>query len=155
MLGMEGSQHQYKMLTLLHDRFTLRSDVLWISGFPTIIPTQFPSYSSLGNGGSAKPYPRVLGITRPLFETTLRRLVLQTCPEVEYIHGTVTGLIYDETTNKVNGVNVKLPSGENSEIQGTLVVGKSTPLPLFPPLYMLGVLVYSKNRSFQMLQDLH
>lgn len=86
-------------------------------GYQIAVPSGFPYYS----GGI---YPRSLSISRPAFETNLRRLVLQSCKEVQHFHGTVTGLLYDETTNRVTGVNVKLPDGEAAQIEGSLVVGK-------------------------------
>lgn len=64
-----------------------------------------------------------MNISRPAFETTLRRLVLGSYKEVQYFHGTVTGLLYDESLNRVLGVSVKLPSGETTELGATLVVG--------------------------------
>lgn len=139
----------------LGGKLTLRTDGIWISGFSTKTPTQFPSYTTLNENGSAvsKSYPRVLSMTRPLFETTLRRLVLQTCPEVEYIHGTVTGLIYDETLNKVNGVHVKLPTGEKSEITGTLVVDATGPA-LGGYRWLKAIPTFSDSRRSPSLQDL-
>lgn len=96
-------------------RITHCFDNLWVSGIQKLTPSKFPVYY----GGI---YARLLSISRPGFETTLRRLVLQTCNEVQYFHGSVTGLLYDETLNRVSGVNVKLQNGETVELEGSLVV---------------------------------
>lgn len=106
----------YSLLTDIIYRLTYALDILYACGIPKITPTNFPYYS----GGV---YPKVMNMSRPAFETTLRRLVLETCKGVQYFHGTITGLLYDETLNRVSGVSVKLPSGETIELEATFVVG--------------------------------
>lgn len=96
-------------------RLTQGLDILYASGVPKITPTNFPHYS----GGV---FPLVMNISRPAFETSLRYLVLESCKNVQYFHGTVTGLLYDDTLNRISGVSVKLPSGKTIEMEGTLVV---------------------------------
>lgn len=90
-------------------------DIFHVSGVPRLISPRFPVYS----GGV---HPASICMTRPALETTTRRLLLETCKEVEILHGTVIGLVYDENLNRVSGVNVKLPNGETTELEGTLVV---------------------------------
>ncbi|GJJ09112.1 hypothetical protein Clacol_003334 [Clathrus columnatus] len=97
-----------------------QEEIFWIQGVQTKPTTGFPYYSGA-------VYPRVIVGSRPVFETTLRRLVLKTCKEVEYINGAVTELIYDENANRVTGVKVKLPNGEITGMEGSLVVDATGP----------------------------
>ena len=76
--------------------------------------------------------PLVVFATRPLFETTLRRMVLENCPNVTYQTGSVTGFIRsDSPTNQLAGVKVRFKDGEESHISASLVVG----MHYFPLIY--------------------
>ncbi|GJJ09116.1 hypothetical protein Clacol_003338 [Clathrus columnatus] len=98
-------------------KLILETESFYIQGAPTKLPSGYPHYS----GGV---YPPVIVASRPAFETTLRRLVLRTCKEIEYVNGTVTDLIYDGEVgnNRVTGVKVKLANGETTNMEGSLVV---------------------------------
>ncbi|KAF8523552.1 hypothetical protein BU17DRAFT_43743, partial [Hysterangium stoloniferum] len=70
-------------------------------------------------------YPRSFAMSRPAFETLLRRMIHSTCPNVRYVAGNVTDLVVDHSThqsNVVSAVNVRAFRGEEQTIQASLVV---------------------------------
>ncbi|GJJ09117.1 hypothetical protein Clacol_003339 [Clathrus columnatus] len=104
-------------------RLTQQSETFYIKGVSSKTPTGFPSYYCNVGGNNTGVYPYAITANRPSFETTLRRLVLQTCTEVEYLNGTVTDLVYDESSNRVTGVKVKRPDVEIiADLEGSLVI---------------------------------
>ena len=91
---------------------------MYYSGMPIKAPwhqykdrTDFPAFANLRRAG---------------FETTLRRLVITTCPNVKYMTGAVTALLKSEaSTENVDAVRVRSLDGEESSLSATLVIGKS------------------------------
>ncbi|KAF8510624.1 hypothetical protein JB92DRAFT_2831512 [Gautieria morchelliformis] len=72
--------------------------------------------------------PRVILASRAAFETTLRRMVLTTCPNVSYHAGSVIGLVRSESpTNRLAGVKLRTVVGEEQHISALLVVDCTGP----------------------------
>ncbi|KIJ37098.1 hypothetical protein M422DRAFT_50721 [Sphaerobolus stellatus SS14] len=61
-------------------------------------------------------------VTRPILETAIRRLTLQACSNVKYLCGTVTSLLRASKTGPVDGVQIRLPNGQESTILAALVI---------------------------------
>jgi hypothetical protein len=65
-------------------------------------------------------------MTRRAYETTLRRAVVETCPNVRFVAGTVTAFNakWDGNGNaEMRSVGVRPSNGEVVEILATLVIG--------------------------------
>ena len=88
---------------------------LYMSGVPQIYPRHlYPKNKA----------PLVVFASRPLFETTLRRMVLKNCANVTYQSASVTGFIRsDSSRNQLAGVKVRTKGGKESRISASLVVG--------------------------------
>jgi hypothetical protein len=70
--------------------------------------------------------PRQIFCTRALLETTLRRLLLRSCNNVRYIHGTAIGFVRKAPTGPIDGVRVKQGDSDNvTVIPSVLVAGES------------------------------
>lgn len=122
MREMFGSQNLDKAVRSVGGRLATYRPVLWLSGSPMFPPSGLSHASADGS-----VVPPVMSLTRPTFETLLRRLVLRACKEVQYFHGTVTGLIHEENNNKISGVNIKLPNGDRVGLQGNIVIDATGP----------------------------
>ncbi|KAF8577661.1 hypothetical protein K439DRAFT_1396445 [Ramaria rubella] len=72
--------------------------------------------------------PPIVLQTRPLFETTIRRLLMATCSNVKQVCGTATGLVRQGSQN-ANEVSVCMRSstGEESTLPATLVIDCTGP----------------------------
>lgn len=72
--------------------------------------------------------PKTLFLTREAFEILLRRLVIKSRPNVEFVTGTVTGYIKGGL-GTLSGINVRKPDAEGKEseekMEGAFVVGES------------------------------
>lgn len=66
-----------------------------------------------------------MNISRPGFETLLRKLVMSSCPNVRYIPGTVTGLIQAQSSSAIAGVRVRNTVGEQGVLLASLLIGTS------------------------------
>ena len=64
-------------------------------------------------------------LTRPAFETILRRLVLAVCPNVRYIAGTVIGLVKFESSGDLRSVRIRSREGDERLVSAVLVVGRT------------------------------
>lgn len=72
--------------------------------------------------------PPSMNISRPGFETLLRKLVLTSCPNVRYISGTVTGLIQAQSSSAIAGVRVRnATNGEESILLASLLIDCTGP----------------------------
>lgn len=111
MRQMFGSQRFEQALRDVGARLATRCSVFWVTGIPALPPP-----------GPKNTYPPVMNLTRPVFETMLRRLVLQTCKGVQYLNGFVSGLIYDDNSEKITGVFIKSPDGCSTTVKGDLVI---------------------------------
>jgi hypothetical protein len=96
-------------------RMTPAEAIIHMSGVPQLPPRYlFPKDKTL----------EVIFATRPLFETTLRRMVLESCPNVTYQPGSVIGVLRDNSsTNQLAGVKVRSKEGKETHIPASLVVG--------------------------------
>jgi hypothetical protein len=89
--------------------------VVHLSGVPLL-----PPYNRYPRGS----LPGVILASRAVFETTLRRMVLTTCPNVSYRAGSVIELVRSESpTNRLAGVKLRTVVGEEQHIPALLVVG--------------------------------
>ncbi|GJJ12722.1 hypothetical protein Clacol_006966 [Clathrus columnatus] len=92
------------------------------SGKPFIIPS-YPSGQ----------VPMTVAMRRPLFETLVRRLIMNSCKNVRYLPGTVVGLTKDSSAspNAITGVQIHTSEKENISLSATLVVGTSHSVQFF------------------------
>ncbi|KIJ42124.1 hypothetical protein M422DRAFT_31490 [Sphaerobolus stellatus SS14] len=86
-----------------------------------LVPHDFQVYWSgipfpMSDVWKGKEAPHVLGISRPLLETTLRRLVLESSPNVCYIAGSVVSMIQMGKDNVIQGVSIR-PAGSSEVVQ--------------------------------------
>ncbi|GJJ12723.1 hypothetical protein Clacol_006967 [Clathrus columnatus] len=82
------------------------------SGKPFIIPS-YPSGQ----------VPVTVAMRRPVFETLVRRLIMNSCKNVRYFPGTVVGLTKDlPNSNAVTGVRIHTSEKQNIVLSATLVV---------------------------------
>ena len=80
-------------------------------------------------------FPTFANLRRAGYETTLRRLVITKCPNVEYMTGAVTALVKSESSSETIGsVRVRSHDGEENSVLATLVVGKALLCYSFPSL---------------------
>ncbi|GJJ12742.1 hypothetical protein Clacol_006987 [Clathrus columnatus] len=88
-----------------------------------------PSISLAGKFFATPTYPDFvppsMNISRPGFETLLRKLVLTSCPNVRYVSGTVTGLIQAQSSNAIAGVRIR-NTGEESILLASLIIGPAS-----------------------------
>lgn len=64
---------------------------------------------------------------RETFETTLRKLVKQDCPNVQTIHATATGMLMSSTGGNVQEIEYRQPSGSTNSMPCSLLVDASGP----------------------------
>ncbi|KAF8479823.1 hypothetical protein JB92DRAFT_3102191 [Gautieria morchelliformis] len=77
---------------------------------------------------TANNFPTITTLTRAGLETLLRRLVLATCPNVQYVPGTVIALVRSESSaDAIDSVRVRSREGEESNIPATLVIDCTGP----------------------------
>lgn len=93
-----------------------------IGGRPLVVPFDSPTVTGYANEG--------IFCTRRTLETLVRRLVHATCPNVEFINGTVSDYILADDSS-VRSVVIRTGENETSEIACSLVAGSSVfPLPM-------------------------
>ncbi|GJJ16097.1 hypothetical protein Clacol_010376 [Clathrus columnatus] len=105
--------------------FLIKAMLKWFPNFSSevkkkggkIVPQVFTTYISgiplvLPKFASEEKVPRTVAITRPTFETILRKLVLESCPNLTYICGSVIGLVKDSTADDIRGVRIRKSTGE-------------------------------------------
>ncbi|KAF8577654.1 hypothetical protein K439DRAFT_535242 [Ramaria rubella] len=92
---------------------------LHISGIPVVTPVHHYPPGGL---------PAMLIQSRPLFETTLRRLVMRTCDNVQLVSGSVTGLVWQSSSRTYNvSVSMRSSSDEESTLPAALVIDCTGP----------------------------
>ena len=72
--------------------------------------------------------PDSVFVSRRVYETVLRRLVRRTCPTIQFVNGSVTGINRSESNpSQIESVSVKLADQTEVTFESALFVGEFNP----------------------------
>jgi hypothetical protein len=72
--------------------------------------------------------PKFAALSRPAYETLLRKLVNKHCDNIEFMTGAVSAVDLDASANRVRGVTVRFKDGVDAYESADLVIGSSLPI---------------------------